>query len=210
MIRPAADTSWPTDPDAITEAEALAMMPTVEHYIGYWIHVFGADRLPDPMSDGEDVANLARLAAWNGMRAWRRGRGSGLHSFITTAIRRVVIQAITNGAIEHSTGSGRRSCTARRRLGVCGADEFESFAGNHRHRNQQPGRERQLIDSDEVAHLMVTASLTDRERAVLRMRFWESRTLLETSKELDVSKERVRQIQNTALARMREAAEVAA
>lgn len=54
-----------------------------------------------------------------------------------------------------------------------------------------------------AVNLAALETLTDRERYVVRMRFWEDKTLKEVGDMLGLSRERVRQIQEDSLAKLK-------
>jgi RNA polymerase nonessential primary-like sigma factor len=62
-----------------------------------------------------------------------------------------------------------------------------------------------LMDRDTATLLApLLKNLTDRERRILKLRFWENMTLAEIGEELGVSRERIRQLERDALAKLRD------
>jgi RNA polymerase primary sigma factor len=104
-----------------------------------------------------------------------------------------------------------RICTAGHQPDLSGEGlAFDDFLADHR--GPAPGD--RLADADEVRQVLgLLGRLEPREAAVLRMRFGldgdEPRTLREIGDRLGYTRERVRQIERGALAKLREGLEVA-
>ena len=61
-----------------------------------------------------------------------------------------------------------------------------------------------LYSEEEVEALRaLIAGLSEKERAVLKLRYWDKQTLVEAGKAMGVSKEAIRQVQERAVARLR-------
>jgi RNA polymerase sigma factor (sigma-70 family) len=82
---------------------------------------------------------------------------------------------------------------------IAGREELAELMG------QSPTTLLEGVAKQELTSIMngVLDSLTPREVKVLQLRFYEDKTLDQTSKELDVTRERVRQIEAKAFSKMR-------
>lgn len=65
-----------------------------------------------------------------------------------------------------------------------------------------PGDEMQQAETEQTID-EVLGTLTDRERSVLKMRFWEGKTLQETGRACNICSQRARQIEAKALRKLR-------
>ena len=65
-----------------------------------------------------------------------------------------------------------------------------------------PGEECQQVEMEQTID-EVLGTLTDRERSILKARFWEGKTLEETGSEHNVGRQRARQIEAKALRKLR-------
>jgi RNA polymerase sigma factor (sigma-70 family) len=82
---------------------------------------------------------------------------------------------------------------------IAGREELAELMG------QSPTTLLEGIARQELTSIMsdVLDSLTPREQKILQLRFYENKSLDETCKEIDISRERVRQIEARAFRKMR-------
>lgn len=151
----------------------------------------------------EEYLSHATLGLIEGAERWDAGRGIGFATYCVYWIRRRILEGIRGRCLIHIphyyTFAERRGLEARLRPGPIPAEEWGPAAREGAGVVEEEDERRRRREKLEA----LLGRLDARDREVLRRRFFLGETLDEVGARVGVSKERVRQIEQKAVRRLR-------
>lgn len=170
-----------------------------------------------PRFSHDDLVSVGRMALLKSLNSWRPGLKSTLRTYSYSAVNNEIRNYVSNNSFDLNYSSSMQKSDRKKgvestkpialRIDQCSIndDEWYTLRDSVLPSGSPPADHKTMVD--EQTHLVKEAlgCLTKRERFVINERFYEQKTLAAVGEGLGVTRQRVKQIQQRALNKLKNA-----